>query len=307
MRILFFGSSDYSYAAFKVLPQEEIVAIITQPDRKGRKGKTETFLKEKTKSSGIPIFQPENIKESFNLIKDINPDLIITAAYGQILPKSILDYPKYGAVNIHASLLPKYKGASPIRQVILNDEKETGLTSIFMNENIDEGDILCQQSIPIVPEETYSSLYNKILETVPEFMLYTLKCIKEGQKGTKQEKVDSYSGKITLKDGFIKWEDDCEEICRTIRAFANTPGATASIDDKTIKIYQAKPLDIYHDNIPGQIIRFEKDFFRVSCGKGYIDVYEVQLPGKKIMPAKDFINGNKQWLNNQIKNKKTFE
>lgn len=307
MKILFFGSSDYSYLCLKALPEKDIVGIITQPDKPGRKGNAApTYLKEKMQDASIPIYQPENIKTAYALIKKINPDLIITAAYGQILPKEIVDYPAYGAVNIHASLLPKYKGASPIRQVILNNEKETGLTAIFMNEKIDEGDILYQQKVKIDEEETFSSLYQKLLDIIPEFTCKTLELIKSNEKGRPQEKVDSYSGKITIKDGFINWDNDCDDVDRIIRAFASKPGATCIIDDKTLKIFKSKKLDIYHDYMPGQIVRCEKDFFRVACRKGYIDIYEVQIPGKKIISSRDFINGNKSWLRFQLEKRTKY-
>ncbi len=305
MRILFFGSSDYSYYCLKALPEKDIIGIITQPDKPGRKGKSSpTYLKEKMQDSSIPIYQPKNIKTEYALIKKINPDLIITAAYGQILPKEIIEYPTHGSVNIHASLLPKYKGASPIRQVILNDEKETGLTAIFMNEKIDEGDILYQQKVTVDKEETFSTLYQKLLNIIPEFTAETLKLVESNKKGKPQEKIYSYSGKISIKDGFIDWNKDCNEVDRIIRAFSSKPGATCTIDNKTLKIFKSKKLDIYHENMPGQIVRCEKDFFRVACKKGYIDIYELQIPGKKIISSRDFINGNKVWLKNQL-NKRT--
>ena len=304
MNILFFGSSDYSYECLKpLLHKYNVVGIITQPD-KPKRGKIPepTFLKEKMKDCNIPIFTPEHIKDEYELIKRINPDLIITAAYGQILPKEIIDIPKYKSINFHASLLPKYKGASPIRQVIINGEKETGITSIFMDEKIDTGKIIYQEKITISNDETYISLYKKFLEKIPDFTLKTIDLVLNGESGKEQENIMSYTNKIKIEDTKINWEENCKEIERKIRAYYPTPGMYGYIYDRKFKIYKVKILDVFHEYTPGTIIRVEKDFIRIACGKGYIDIYELQIPGKKIIKAKDFINGNKKWLKNYCAN-----
>lgn len=308
MDILFFGSSDYSYECLKSLMDKyNIVGIITQPDKKGRKHSLEpTFLKQKMISSNIPIYQPENIKNEFELIKKINPDLILTAAYGQILPKEIVEFPKYKSVNIHASLLPKYKGASPIRQVILEGEEYTGLTSIYMDEKVDTGKIILQQKIKIDKRETFSTLYNKFLKEIPEFTLKTIEAILNNTPSISQENICSYTNKVKSNDSIIDWNKSCIEIDRLIRAFANTPGASCTLRDRKFKIFKSEVIDIFHENKPGNLIRIDKNFIRIACGKGYIDIYELQIPGKRIIATKDFINGNKKWLNKLLEQNNTY-
>lgn len=308
MDILFFGSSDYSYECLKSLMDKyNIVGIITQPDKKGRKHSLEpTFLKQKMINSNIPIYQPENIKNEFELIKKINPDLILTAAYGQILPKEIIEFPKYKSVNIHASLLPKYKGASPIRQVILEGEEYTGLTSIYMDEKVDTGQIILQQKIKIDERETFSTLYNKFLKEIPEFTLKTIEAILNNRPSISQENICSYTNKVKSNDSIIDWNKSCIEIDRLIRAFANTPGASCTLRDRKFKIFKSEVIDIFHENKPGNLIRIDKNFIRIACGKGYIDIYELQIPGKRVIATKDFINGNKKWLNKLLEQNSTY-
>ncbi len=308
MDILFFGSSDYSYECLKSLINNyNIVGIITQPDKRGSKhGLEPTFLKQKMINSDIPIYQPENIKDEFELIKKINPDLILTAAYGQILPKEIVEFPKYKSVNIHASLLPKYKGASPIRQVILEGEEYTGLTSIYMNEKVDMGEIILQQKIKIDERETFSTLYDKFLKEIPEFTLKTVNAVLNNIKSIPQENINSYVGKIKSNDSLIDWNKSCLEIDRLIRAFSNTPGALCTLGNKKFKIFKSEVINIFHENKPGSLIRVDKNFIRIACTKGYIDIYELQIPGKRIIQTKDFINGNKKWLNELLEQNNNY-
>lgn len=303
MNILFFGSSDYSYACLNaVLEEHHVVGIVTQPDKLNQRKKyEETYLKQKMKGKYIPIYQPYNIKEEYELIKEINPDLILTAAYGQILSQRILDIPKYGSVNIHASYLPYYKGASPIRQVIIDGQEYTGITSIYMDEDVDTGRIIIQEKIPLAERETFGSLYKKFLDIIPEFTIKTIDSVLSGNKGTEQEYIkNSYTRKNTNNDLLIDWQNECLDIDRQIRAFSPDCGCKCFIAGKEFKIFEAKPLDIYHNNDAGLLIRVDKDFIRISCGKGYIDIYKIQIPGKKIITATDFINGNRQWLKSSI-------
>ena len=299
MNILFFGSSDYSYECLKaIMTKHNVIGIITHPDKPQRNHKLEpTFLKAKMLNSNIPIYQPINIKNEYNLIKELNPDLIVSAAYGQILSEDIINIPKYKSINFHASLLPKYKGASPIRQVIIDGEEKTGITSIYMDKTIDTGNIILQKEIVIDKDETFDSLYNKFLNILPEITLDTLEEVLKFNKGIPQTlNNNSYTSKNNLKETELDWTKSCLEIDRFIRAYYSSPATFFFLGNKKIKVYKAKPIDVYHENPIGELIRIDKDFIRISCSKGYIDIYELQIPGKRIISAKDFINGNKKWL-----------
>lgn len=308
MKILFFGSSDYAYVCLNTLTSiYDVIGIITQPDRPGKNHKVEpTYVKRKMAETDIPIFTPLDVNTEYDLIKSLSPDMIFTAAYGQILSKKILNIPKYGSINIHASYLPAYRGASPIRQTIIDGCKTTGITSIYMDEKVDAGKIIIQEEIKIEEDETFGSLYEKFLNILPEFTVKTVESVISGNKGIAQPKESNYAHKNTSADTYINWQDPCVNIDRQVRAFSPVPGVHCKIGTRDFKIYEVKPIDVYHNNEPGTVVRIEKDFLRIACGKGYIDVYKIQIPGKNILNTRDFINGNKLWLNEIKKSKKIY-
>lgn len=286
--------------------KENIVGVITQPDRpKGRGRKIlPPPIKKIALSRGITIFQPENInkEESIKKIKEFNPDLILVVAYGQILSKDILNIPWMGCVNIHASLLPKYRGASPINWTIINGEEETGITFIFMNEKVDAGDIIYQQKITIFPDETYRELNKRLSNLSAGIINKLLKEIKNGKiKRIPQEKqLATYTKKMSKEDGEIIWSNKGEKIYNLIRGTTPYPGAFTYYKGKKLKITMARFLYNYQNELKldfataGEVVKIEKDGIFISTGdKGIIRILKVVPSGAKEMSAQQFVNGYK--------------
>lgn len=286
--------------------KENIVRVITQPDRPQGRGRKilPTPIKKIALNRGIEVFQPENIsnEESIKKIKELNPEIILVVAYGQILSKDILNIPKIGCINIHASLLPKYRGAAPVNRAIINGEKETGITFIFMNEKIDAGEIIYQQKITILPDETSGELYYRLSNLSAEIINKLLERIEEGKiKRIPQDyKLVSYARKMTKQDGEITWSDKGEKIYNLIRGTTPYPGAFTYYKGRKLKITQARFLSSYQNEvkvsppIPGSVVRIEKDSISISTGdKGIIKILKVVPSGGKIMSAQQFVNGYK--------------
>ncbi len=299
MRIVFMGTPEFSVAALKRLNEagHEIIACVTQPDKPKGRGKavTMTPVKEAALSLGIPVYQPAKVREeSFqSLLKELNPDVIVVVAFGQIIPQAILDLPKYGCINIHASLLPKYRGAAPIQWVLINGEKETGITTMQMDAGLDTGDMLEKIAVPIEPEETGGSLHDKLSAAGGSLIVSTLEKLETGALTpvSQTEEGTCYAGKITKDMGNIDWSQDGEAIERLIRALNPWPSAYSSIHGKTVKLWKARVLDEEREGIPGQVLGADKKGLYVKTGKGTLCIQELQLEGKKRMDTASFLRG----------------
>ena len=302
MNIIFMGTPDFAEGALKELirAEQNIIMVVTQPDRAKGRGKDISMppVKICAVEHGIEVFQPEKVKdpEAVKVIRDKKPDLIVVAAFGPILSKEILDIPKYGCVNIHASLLPEYRGAAPIQKCIMDGKKETGVTIMQMNEGLDTGDILMKRSIEIDDEETGGSLFEKlsrlgalmITEAIP--LIEAGKLIPEKQDDTKS----SYAGMLNKETGAIKFKNSAVELERLVRAMNPWPSAYTKFRNKTLKIWKASVVDdIETDDIyqTGTITNITKDDFTVKCGEKSLVIKELQLEGKKRMSAHDFMLG----------------
>ncbi len=302
-RIVFFGTPSFAIPALKELieGEDEVVAIVTQPDRprgRGQKVKSsevKEFIKEKM-GDRLIIFQPEDVRErSFeDDLRDINPDLFVVVAYGQILPKPILKIPKYGAVNLHASLLPKYRGASPIAWAIINGEKVTGVTTILMDEGMDTGDILLQKEVEIMDEDTSETLSCRLAEIGSQLLKETIKRLKDGSiRPTPQDHTKaSYAPMLKKEDGRIDWQKGAEEINRKVRAFTPWPGAFTYFNGKILKIYKGSFRKGSNFEKPGSIVWVGSDFIEVQTGDGTFLIKELQLEGKRRMNVRDFLLGH---------------
>lgn len=306
------GTPDFSVGALNALVEagHEIVCVVTQPDKpKGRSGSLVfSPVKEYAVAHDLPVFQPVRIKTEENtaFLKTLDADLYVVAAFGQILSQEILDIPKYGCVNIHASLLPLYRGASPIQQALLDGQKETGVTLMQMAAGMDTGDILMQERIPITMEDTAGTLFDKLMELGADMIVRGVPKIEAGeltpvpQDETKATKV----GKIGKEQGRIDWTKDAFYIDRLIRTMNPWPSAFTSWNGKTLKIWQARPLDrnaiagtdaeqeFSTNTEAGTVTKVTKDRFFIACSESFLEVMEVQLEGKKRMSAGDFLRGS---------------
>jgi methionyl-tRNA formyltransferase len=299
-RIVFFGTPSFALPTLKNLIQgpETVVAVITQPDRRKGRGLKVIFspVKELTLQFGLPLFQPENVKEEAfdEKLRGLGADLFVAVAYGKILPKSLLNIPKYGAVNVHASLLPKYRGAAPMAWTILKGEKVTGVTTMMMDEGMDTGDILVQKEILVEEEETGETLHDKLAKLGAQLLLETMARMKEGNiRPTPQDHSRAtYAPPIRKEDAYIDWTKEAIEIDRQVRAFNPSPGALTKWAGQLLKIYRGEVRKGTPKAKAGVVVWVGSDFIEVETGKDSFLIKEVQLEGKKRMDIRDFLSGH---------------
>lgn len=305
MKIVFMGTPDFAVGALEALIESghEITAVVTQPDKaKGRSGRLQAPpVKECALKHGILVMQPKRIKacEAIAELKKYEADIYIVAAFGQILSQEILDMPKYGCLNIHASLLPKYRGASPIQHVIIDGESETGITIQQMNAGIDTGDILYKKYLAIEGDDTYETLHDKLTVLGGEAITEALTLLQEGKlvPEKQDDAQSSYAPLIEKRMGHLDFARDSKTLDRLIRGVTPWPSAYTSYNGKQLKIWKAVPAEADADDTadmtPGAVLRVDKDSFSVVCGEGVLRVLEVQLEGKRRMSVHDFLLGVK--------------
>lgn len=305
IRILYMGTPELSASVLKGLIENgyNIVGVICQEDKPiGRKGIIEPVPTKKVALSyNIPVYQPHKIRLDYEFVKEINPDLIVTCAYGQILPQQLLDIPRLGSINVHGSLLPKYRGASPIQQALINGEKETGVTIIEMIDKMDAGEMICKESFLIDEDDNYTSLCEKISNAGLKALLNCIPLIieKKEERIMQDETKVTYCGKINKEDEHLDISKTNVEVYNMVRALSDTPGGYVLLDDKILKIYKCKLIDI--DGKCGEIIKADKNGLYIAMGKGSIQILELQKQGKKRMDYKSFINGEKDLLGKVVK------
>ena len=300
IRVVYMGTPFFAVNALKSIIDDgyNVVGCYTQPDKmQGRSSKlVASPVKECAAAHGIPVFQPEKIRleENVEELRSLAPDIIIVAAFGQILPLSILEMPKYGCINIHASLLPRYRGAAPIEWSVINGEKETGVTTMFMAEGLDTGDIIEEAVTEIGAKETAEELRSRLAELGAELILSTMKAVISGDfKRTPQDDSKSnYAVRLSKEMGKADWSLPAVKIERLIRGLRPWPVVYSSLSGRGLKIYAA---DVVEDmsGEPGEIIEVGKKNFVVACGEGALRIRMVQPEGKKMMDAASFLNGNK--------------
>lgn len=298
MRIIFFGTPEFAVPSLKALlkSDDEIVAVVTQTDKGAGRGRKIHYspIKEVAMKSGIKILQPENLKDRdfIDEFSSLRPDMIIVVAYGRILPPQILNMVPFGCINVHASLLPKYRGAAPIQWAIINGEKETGITTMFMDEGIDTGDILLQEKVIISDEDNSETLSEKLSHLGASLLLKTILGLKEGSiKPVPQEGVATYAPPLKKEDGKINWSKSAEEIFNLIRGLYPWPCAYCYLNDERIKLIRAKALD--GSGFPGRIERAKKGELVIGTGRGLISLEELQPEGKRRMSVESFLHGRK--------------
>lgn len=309
MQIVFMGTPDFAVGALEALLKagHEITAVVTQPDKaKGRSGQLQfPPVKECALKHGIPILQPQKIKtaEAVDELKKYPADVYIVAAFGQILSQEILDIPKFGCLNIHASLLPGYRGASPIQNVIINGEQETGVTIMQMNTKLDTGDILYQKAVAIGAEDTFETLHDKLMVLGGEAITEALPLIEAGKLTPikQDDSLSCYAPLIEKSMGEIDFTKNAVVLDRLIRGLTPWPSAYTYYRGKQLKIWKAVPvIEDGEDAAAGTITAIEKDHIQVQTGEGFLNIYELQLEGKKRMSAHDFLLGVKMAVGERL-------
>ena len=300
MRIVFMGTPDFSVGPLKALIEggHQILAAVTQPDKPRGRGKNlqMTPVKEEALSRGIPVYQPVKVRdpEFVRLMEQLAPDVIVVVAFGQIIPQDILDIPPYGCVNIHASLLPKYRGAAPIQWAVIDGEKESGVTTMQMDAGLDTGAILEQERVVLAKDETGGSLFDKLSVIGSRLILSTLDRMKEGTLTpvAQPQEGSSYAGRLTKELGDIDWTKDAASIERLIRGLNPWPSAYTRWKGKTVKLWSAEALPGEQgQTVPGQIVRCGRSELMIQTGDGLLSVKELQLEGKKRMSTEAFLRG----------------
>jgi methionyl-tRNA formyltransferase len=300
-RVLFMGTPDFAVPSLRLLLEEkdqvEVIGVVTQPDRpKGRKKVlTPPPVKVEAIKHDLPVFQPQKLRseEAIRQVLELQPDLIVTAAYGQILPEPVLNAPKYGCINVHASLLPKYRGGAPIHHAIINGEKETGVTIMYMVKALDAGDMLLQRAIPITSGDNVGTMHDKLANLGAELLKEVLPSILDGtvQAVPQDDEQATFAPNITREDEKIDWERTAQELDCQIRGLCPWPVAYTLWKGKPFKIWKASVVNEETQGEPGTVIRLDANGIVVATGKGLLRLTEVQPSGKKPMPARQFING----------------
>ncbi len=300
MKIVFMGTPDFAVGALNAVIEagHEVTAVVTQPDKPKGRGKEVqmTPVKECALKHDIPVFQPAKIKdpEAVETLRTYQADIFVVAAFGQILSEEILSMPKYGCVNIHASLLPKYRGAGPIQWAIINGEKITGVTIMQMDKGLDTGDMLLKTEVEIAPDETADTLHDKLAAAGAGLIAEALVKIETGEvTPVRQNDEESCYAKMLNKSmGKIDWQMEAEKLDCLIRGLISWPGASTVYRGKTLKIWQEEVVSEAAENAaPGTVVRVDKDAFYVQTGKGLLKILAVQPEGKKRMAVRDFLLG----------------
>ncbi len=301
--IIFMGTPDFSVPILKDLNEKYGVdLVVSQPDKPvGRKRvMTPPKVAAAAHELGVDVYQPEDIKaaEALERLKSVSPDIIVTAAYGQILPKALLELPKYGAVNVHASLLPKLRGGAPIHHAVMRGEEETGITIMYMAEGLDSGDIISQKELPILPDDNTGTLHDKLSRLGSELLLETLPAILDGSnERTPQEHASAtYSPNITKEDERLTFDRPALQVFNHIRGLSPFPGAYTKLEDKRFKIYGAKLTGEKTAGLPGEILGAHEEGFLIATEDDKLLITDVQLAGKKKVTAKEFIQNREDLI-----------
>ncbi len=294
------GTPDFSVPILRMIHEEgyDILAVVTQPDRPvGRKRVlTPPPVKAEALRLGLPVIQPEKLRNSEELQEIINlkPDIVVTAAFGQILPKSLLDAPPLGCINVHASLLPKYRGGAPIHQAIIDGEEKTGVTIMYMAEKLDAGDIITQRAISIEEEDNTGTMFEKLSVVGRELLKETLPLIIEGknERIPQDEEKVTFAHNISREQERVDWSNGARNVFNQVRGLTPWPTAYTTFQGENVKLWSVKEGDSVTTHTPGQVVKIENDSFEVATGDGKsIVIYELQPAGKKRMTAQDYLRG----------------
>ena len=301
MRIVFMGTPDFAVGTLEALIEagHEVIGVVTQPDKPKGRGKTlmPTPVKEVALRNQISVYQPKKVRETefTETLRRLAPDVIVVAAFGQIITREILDIPRFGCINVHASLLPAYRGAAPIQWAVINGEKESGVTIMQMDEGLDTGDMIDKVVVPLAEDETGGSLFDKLSQAGARLCVKVLRDLEEGKAVREKQRGDSttpYASMISKKMGEVDWRRSAKSIEQLIRGLDPWPSAYTKLQGKTLKLWKAQVLQENVTNAaPGEVVKVEKDTFYIQTGEGILKMKEVQLEGKKRMDTAAFLRG----------------
>ena len=300
MRVIFMGTPDFAVASLEALLREhEVLAVITQPDKPKGRGKKLAFspVKEYALAHGLAVLQPERVKapEFVEELRKYNAELIAVTAFGQILPEEILNMPEYGCINVHGSLLPKYRGAAPMQRAIIDGETVTGITTMFMAKGMDTGDMLLKTEVEIAPEDNFETLHDKMAAAGASLLLETIAGLESGmiQRIPQKEEDATYAPMIDKETGHISWEKGGQEIINLMRGLTPGPGAYTLYEGEPLKLFRAEAENgAFPDAEFGEIVEVTKQAFAVKCGDGVLWVRELQARGGKRMSADAYLRGH---------------
>jgi methionyl-tRNA formyltransferase len=300
MKTVYMGTPDFAVAPLRAMVEAgyEVAAVVTQPDKPKGRGKTmlPTPVKEEALKHNLPVYQPQKVRdpEFIKVLQEIAPDIIVVAAFGQIIPQAILDLPKFGCINIHASLLPKYRGAAPIQQAVIDGEKESGVTIMKMAAGLDTGDMISKVVVPLTEKETGGSLFDKLALAGADLLVETLPSIFDGSASYEKQPEESptpYASMITKQMGLLDFTRSAEELERLVRGMNPWPSAYTFLNGKTLKVWSSLVEASDGKSEPGTVVSTDKAGIHVACADGNLVLSEVQLEGKKRMEADAFLRG----------------
>ena len=296
LKVIFMGTPEFCVPILKALIENcNVIAVVTQPDKKVGRHQEISYspIKKVAIENNIKVFQPIKIKEEYEDINLLNPDIIITCAYGQIIPEQILDKPKFGCINVHASLLPKLRGGAPIHKAIMYGYLKTGITIMYMDKGMDTGDIISKVEVDIDKNDTAETLHDKLMKESVPLLIETLPSIISGTNKREKQQEDkvTYAYNISRQEEHTDFNNSSLEVYNQIRSLNSWPGAYAILDDKNIKLWFCKITNNNFNLKPGTIVNVDKDGIEVVTKDSSVLITELQLPGKKKVNIKDFING----------------
>lgn len=300
MKIVFMGTPDFALASLDKLIDGgyEIAAVVTQPDRPKGRGKklTPPPVKERALGAGLRVLQPERVKDSgfIEALKELSPDIIIVVAYGQILPEEIINLPAMGCINVHASLLPKYRGAAPINWCIINGESRTGVTTMYMDKGMDTGDILLQRETEIGEDETAGELHDRLAVLGADLLLETLEGIqrKEVERKVQDHSAATYAPQLVRENGRVDWNLDAKSIYNIIRGTNPWPGCYTVYKGERMKLWEAKVLEQKSRGTAGKVLEAGHGGMLVQAGSGTLLVTKIQMPSSRVMTVDEYLRGN---------------
>lgn len=304
LRIIFAGTPDFAARHLDALlsSHHKIVGVFTQPDRPAGRGNklTSSPVKQLAEQHQIPVFQPKSLRPEENqvLVKQLNVDVMVVVAYGLILPLTVLNMPSLGCINVHGSLLPRWRGAAPIQRSIWAGDSETGITIMQMDEGLDTGDMLHKLTCPISPNDTSASLYDKLAQLGPLALLNTLEQLASGQitPEKQDDALASYANKLSKEEAKLYWSLSADRLERCIRAFNPWPISYFMIDGQPVKVWSAEVMDKSSNAQPGTIIEASKAGIQVATSQGILNMTQLQPSGKKAMSAQDLLNSRREWF-----------